>query len=133
MDPNSFISHVGYSAGLPKAARTATGGRTILAILVAAGAVQSADGKIVAVSQGDTSPTDRSDTSSVRVPPAPRPTVTSAPSANVRDDVTVTVRVNINVNADELRGLGRRLRAELEQLRADYEVEVEDADVAEPG
>jgi hypothetical protein len=126
MDPASFISHVGYSAGLPRAGRTSTGGRTVLAILVAAGVVQSADGKIVAVSQIEVQSleslgTPQRTSGELKRDQIP-PDLTQASSSQVG----LIVHVNLNVTSAELDGLGARLRAELESLRGERASEEED-------
>jgi hypothetical protein len=123
MDASSFISHVGYSAGLSKGTNTALGARTVLAILVAAGAVQSADGKIVAVTTAaaqDRENLQRRVISST--PSTSEPTVITGSTVGSENvDFTVVVQVNISVTPEELDGLGARLKREIAALRGGLE------------
>ena len=116
MDTASFLSHVGYSAGQPRGGRTALGGRTILAILVAAGVVQSADGKIVAVTTLDAKEPQARSTSRPS-PSSSEPVVLTRVPRSAEAAIQVVVQVNITITPNELHGLGSRLRRELDELQ----------------
>jgi hypothetical protein len=123
MDTSSFLSHVGYSAGIARGGRTALGGRAVLAILVTAGVVQSADGKIVAVrtaeddrSSGGAKPNAGASDITDSEPVVMRRSKRNPPTGDFR----IIIQVNVNVTAKELHGLGEALRRELEALGAAF-------------
>jgi hypothetical protein len=127
MDATSFQSHVGYSAGAAKTARTVTGARTVLAILVTSGLLGSADGKIVPLEPEPPSagPTPEPELSTLRSSfeqklASPRyssdfDVVTDRQSRLV----SVNVELRISATPAELDGLGVRIRALLDDLRTD--------------
>lgn len=118
MDPSSFISHVGYSAGQPRGGRTSLGGRAILAILVTAGVVQSADGKIVPVTTADVGhkTAQESETTQSTVPATRHLAPVAGAPQEPSFEHAVVIRLNVNVTAEDIEGIGLRLRRELDAL-----------------
>ena len=117
MEPDAFHAHIAYSAGARKDARTVTGAKSVVAILLAAGLLSESEGKIVPVqvlggATGVSSPT---------VPPI-KAERESAPNVVVAQAsvpaFNIVININVSARPDELIGLGGAVRRLMEELSA---------------
>jgi len=121
MDESSLESHVAYSAGQPKTPAVATGARTVVDILTAAGLLKEEGGTLTAVA-----PEPRSIPETVEKSLSISDSMTGADSTTVQGSfvratrITGGVQLNIDVTVQctpaDLEDLGRKLRKVLKDF-----------------
>lgn len=114
MDEDTLEAHIAYSAGQPKKPQFMTGARTVVDILRAAKLIKEMDGKITAMEIGEpekdkTRPLTRQEE---RLPQTQVPLPPVSPAAGIQ----VNVQLNINCTADDLEGLGEKLKSVIDQI-----------------
>lgn len=119
MDPATLQAHVAYSAGRPKTPEVMTGAAAVVDILRASGLVKEDSGKLVATTGdeltplGSSSRTDETIRDNGKAQASAIPTLTSEVSHN---GMAVTIQIQIQCSANEIDGLGTKIRAMLKEL-----------------
>lgn len=119
MDGSSLESHVAYSAGQPKTPAVATGARTVIDILRAAGLLKEEGGNLVAATPEPPSipETIQQSLSISETAPTPgRLHVGSYPLGTRLGGVQLTIDVTVQCTPNDLADLGGQLRKLLQDL-----------------
>lgn len=121
MDEAALKAHVGYSAGAPKSAAVVTGTGTVVEILRRSKAIEERDGKLVAASSSASSQNIAVPPSVTIETPGSVELVTKRRFTQITSDgpaVTISIEVQVACQPSDLDGLGKKLRAVLDEIQS---------------
>lgn len=137
MDDQTLQAHIAYSAGQPKKKEFMTGARTIIDVLRAAEIVSEEDGKIVvsnnhgeSVEKSEKSLPSKIVTNVSNKEVVEEPAVISQIKPSVvsvgKSQISVNIDIKIDCKASDLDGLGKKLRALIDDFQRDNSEKNED-------
>jgi hypothetical protein len=122
MDEATLLAHIAYSAGEKKTPPVMTGARTVVGILRAADLIGDSDGKITVPVDADMPPEQgAAGEQDVGESPRGRDAGTGgvrvgAGGSRAGVGVQVIIELRVNCNANELEGLGQKMRRVVEEV-----------------
>jgi hypothetical protein len=117
MDVTTFQTHVAYSAGLARSARTQTSARALIEVLRSARLIEESEGKLVVASAAAPETSEEPTANDISELPKARPALPPADVLTSGDVPQIQIHIQIRCRPEELEDLPDQISGLLEKLR----------------